>query len=594
MENRSAIPDNQRALAAIVLTDAVGFSARMSLDEGGTLRLIQRDLKMMSHLCEQYNGQVLKSTGDGLLMAFSSAVQAVSCAQTIQSQLAELSQGCDPGDYLQHRIGIHLGDVLFSHSDVLGNGVNIAARLQTQSVPNGICMSQTVYDVVKARLDLQAVFLGPLRLKNIHEPVPAYQIPPIGEEVVATTPQEPETQWGLADPLTAAVHQLQADPSHWRIKKLVFGTCQNVWENDPTVLARFDLKELLQTLAQRYSGLDALQTAFNGIIARLNRQGEYLAVASRILAVMQPIYAQQAQAQPPEDTAVTAGESGYQRIAAQLETSLQKARIKKLLYAVTTDTWENNVAALDSHSLDFLVATAHQMAPTLKEFQYHLERIVRRLNRQERYVPLAQTLVEAFRPLYTSDEGTRLTQAGEGTALRAEEATNLAMADADAPTQGDTLTTATRIATAEQSPTEGTIAYPDPRSTPASSAASAAPPRGRDGQRPVLEDPRANLFALRLEIMRYTSPLRAKILLLSTIRSPFTFSHQDWLTLKEKTLDDLIRDIFHYCPTFQDLESKLTIISHCLDNTHENTQAAGAILQAMKPYYPSAPSASTS
>lgn len=585
MENRSAIPDNQRALAAIVLTDAVGFSARMSLDEGSTLRLIQRDLKMMSHLCEQYNGQVLKSTGDGLLMAFSSAVQAVSCAQAIQSQLAELSQGCDPGDYLQHRIGIHLGDVLFSHSDVLGNGVNIAARLQTQSVPNGICMSQTVYDVVKARLDLQAVFLGPLRLKNIHEPVPAYQIPPIGEEVVATTPQEPETQWGTVEPLTAAVRQLEADPSHWRIKKLVFGTCQNVWENDPTVLARFDLKELLQTLAQRYSGLDALQTAFNGIIARLNRQGEYLAVASRILAVMQPIYAQQDPGQPPEDTAVTAGESGYQRVAARLDAALQRARIKKLLYAVTTDTWENNVAALDSHSLDFLVATAHQMAPTLQAFQYHLERIVRRLNRQDRYAPLAQTLVEAFQPLYASDEGTVLAQAGEGTALRAEEATDLAAPEADAPTQGDTLATATRIATVEPLPTEGTIAYPEPRPTPASSVPPAAIPRGRD---------RANLFALRLEIMRYTSPLRAKILLLSTIRSPFTFSHQDWLTLKEKTLDDLIQDIFHYCPTFQDLESKLTIIAHCLDNAHENTQAAGAILQAMKPYYASPPPASAS
>ncbi|MEB3268146.1 MAG: adenylate/guanylate cyclase domain-containing protein [Leptolyngbya sp.] len=573
MENRSATPDNHRALAAIVLTDAVGFSARMSIDEGGTLRLIQRDLKMMESLCEQYQGQVLKSTGDGLLMAFSSAVQAVSCSQAIQVQLAELAEGCDPGDYLQHRIGIHLGDVLFSHSDVLGNGVNIAARLQTQSVPNGICMSQTVYDVVKARLDLKAVFLGPLRLKNIHEPVPAYQIPPLGEETIATTPQEPLTQWGTADPLTTAITQLEQDPNHWRIKKLIFGTSQNVWENDPTVLSRFDLRELLQTLTQRYGGLDALQTAFNGIIARLNRQGEYLAVASRILAVVQPIYDQQSQARGAEETAITAGESGYQRVAQQLNASPQAARLKKLLHAITTDTWESNVAVLDQHGLDFLVATAHQMAPTLKELRYHLERIIRRLNHQDRYTRIAQILVDAFQPLYrTDEEGTYLAMDEEGTTLR--DATALAAAETE-PSQGDTLVTATRITSGESPLADGTIAYPEPRSTPASSPASALN-QGCD---------RTNLFALRLEIMRYTSPLRAKILLLSTIRSPFTFSHQDWLTLKEKTLDDLIQDIFHYCPTFHDLESKLTIISHCLDNAHENTQAAGAILQAMKPYY---------
>jgi class 3 adenylate cyclase len=581
MENRSPIPDNQRALAAIVLTDAVGFSARMSIDEGGTLRLIQRDLKLMGELCEAYRGQVLKSTGDGLLMAFSSAVQAVSCSQEIQVRLAELSQGCDPEAYLQHRIGIHLGDVLFSHSDVLGNGVNIAARLQTQSVPNGICISQTIYDVVKARLDLKAVFLGPLRLKNIHEPVPAYQIPPIQDAAIATTPQDSETQCHEPDPLGLAVTQLGQDPSHWRIKKLIFGTCQNVWENDPNVLSRFDLKELLQTLMQRCPDLDALQTAFNGIIGRLNRQGEYLAVASRILAVIQPVYEYQAQQQAEaeaEQTAVTAGESGYQQTVQQLAASPQALRIKKLLYAITADAWENQANVLDQHSFEVLVASAHEMAPTLKDLEYHLERIIRRLNRQERYTRIAQGVLDAFRPLYG-------TQAPQGETALADEGTALAMADTDLTHGGDTYSTATHLEGHDLPAGDGTIAYPEPRSSAGNGAAVPIPAPVRD---------RANLFALRLEIMRYTSPLRAKILLLSTIRSPFTFSHQDWLTLKEKTLDDLLRDIFHYCPTFHDLESKLVIIAHCLDNAHENTQAAGAILQAMKPYYddPVAPAAS--
>jgi serine/threonine protein kinase/class 3 adenylate cyclase len=173
----SGLPDpnrGQRALAAIVLTDAVGFSARMSVDEEHTLQLIHRDLQLMDKLCQQHEGRVLKSTGDGLLMYFVSAVQAVSCAINIQKSLTDLKiRTASP---LSHRIGIHLGDVFFNQSDVMGNGVNIAARLQTQAEPGGICLSQVVYDVVRSRLALNAIPMGPLQLKNIQEPITAYQI----------------------------------------------------------------------------------------------------------------------------------------------------------------------------------------------------------------------------------------------------------------------------------------------------------------------------------------------------------------------------------------------------------------------------------
>ncbi|MEB3212648.1 MAG: protein kinase, partial [Leptolyngbyaceae bacterium] len=169
----------QRALAAIVLTDGVGFSARMSADEELTLKLIHRDLTLMQKLCETHEGQVLKSTGDGLLMYFVSAVQAVKCSMAIQQAIAEQSQHRPEHESLAHRIGIHLGDVFLSSSDVMGNGVNIAARLQTQAEPGGICLSQTVYDVVKTRLPFNTVYLGPLHLKNIQETVSAYHIPPV-------------------------------------------------------------------------------------------------------------------------------------------------------------------------------------------------------------------------------------------------------------------------------------------------------------------------------------------------------------------------------------------------------------------------------
>lgn len=166
----------QRALAAIVLTDAVGFSARMSVDEELTLNLIHRDQQLMRQLCQQFEGQVLKSTGDGLLMYFVSAAQAVMCSLAIQQELTRISADIGADKRLLHRIGIHLGDVFFSQSDVMGNGVNIAARLQTEAHPGGVCISQVVYDVVKSRLSLNATFAGPLKLKNIQEPVPAFHL----------------------------------------------------------------------------------------------------------------------------------------------------------------------------------------------------------------------------------------------------------------------------------------------------------------------------------------------------------------------------------------------------------------------------------
>ena len=180
-EDKIVTPElkEQRSLAAIIFTDVVSFSALMAANEEHTLDLIRRDFQIMTQLCQRFEGKVLKTIGDGLLMYFTSAVQAVLCAKEIQSTLAEAATNLPPEDVLSHRIGIHLGDVFFSGTDVMGDGVNVAARLQAEAEPGGICMSQTVYDVVKNPLALKPTDLVPKKLKNIQDAVPVYQIPPI-------------------------------------------------------------------------------------------------------------------------------------------------------------------------------------------------------------------------------------------------------------------------------------------------------------------------------------------------------------------------------------------------------------------------------
>jgi class 3 adenylate cyclase len=173
---KSPLSRGQRSLAAIVFTDVVSFSARMQADEEATLELLKRDFDAMREISMQHQGAVLKTTGDGLLLHFSSAVQAVACALAMQRFFAEQAKTRPPSQNLVHRLGIHLGDVFVNEQDVMGDGVNIAARLQAEAEPGGICISQTVYDVVKNKLALHVTRLGPRELKNISQHIPIYKL----------------------------------------------------------------------------------------------------------------------------------------------------------------------------------------------------------------------------------------------------------------------------------------------------------------------------------------------------------------------------------------------------------------------------------
>lgn len=165
-------------LAAIVFTDVVNSTQMMVANQTQMLESLTRDFQLMRDICNRYEGQVLKSMGDGLLMYFNSAVKAVSCTQEIQKTLVRSAAFLPSEQVLYHRMGIHLGDVFFSGNDVLGEGVNMAARLQGQACMNGICISKTVYEVVKNHIHLEAKFMGSKPLKGFPEPVDLYQINP--------------------------------------------------------------------------------------------------------------------------------------------------------------------------------------------------------------------------------------------------------------------------------------------------------------------------------------------------------------------------------------------------------------------------------
>jgi TolB-like protein/class 3 adenylate cyclase len=166
-------------LAAVVITDVVGYSSRMQKDESGTMALVRADFERMRGLCGQHGGESLNTMGDGLLLCFPSALQAVSCALQIQSEFGARKASLPPEQALDHRIGVHLGDVFhLDTGDVAGDGINIASRLESKAPPGGICLSQTIYDTVKGKLPMRARFAGPETFKNIAEPVLIWQVMP--------------------------------------------------------------------------------------------------------------------------------------------------------------------------------------------------------------------------------------------------------------------------------------------------------------------------------------------------------------------------------------------------------------------------------
>jgi adenylate cyclase len=167
-----------RKLAAILCSDVVGYSRLAGADEDrilARLRALRSDL--IDPTIAVHHGRIVKRTGDGSIVEFRSVVDAVNLAIEVQRAMVERNAGVAPDKRIEFRIGIHLGDVVEeSDGDLMGDGVNIAARLQGVAKPGGICLSEQAYWQVKGRLDLKVNDLGPVPLKNIAEPMRAYSL----------------------------------------------------------------------------------------------------------------------------------------------------------------------------------------------------------------------------------------------------------------------------------------------------------------------------------------------------------------------------------------------------------------------------------
>ncbi len=165
-----------RRLAAIVAADVAGYSRLMGLDEVGTARTLREHRKVTDALVAKHGGRLVKSTGDGVLLEFPSVVDAVECAVAVQAVMDQRNEGIPQDRRMLFRIGVNLGDILIEGDDILGDGVNIAARLESIAEPGGICISSSAYDQVRGKVEVEFADLGEQNLKNIARPTRAYAV----------------------------------------------------------------------------------------------------------------------------------------------------------------------------------------------------------------------------------------------------------------------------------------------------------------------------------------------------------------------------------------------------------------------------------
>src|SRR6202042_586166 len=167
-----------RKIAVIVVADVVGYSRLAGAGEDRTLsrlRGLRRDL--IDPAIDAHHGRIVKRTGDGNIVEFRSVVDAVRCAMEVQSGMVERNAGLPPERRIEFRVGVHLGDVVEeADGDLMGDGVNIAARLEGIAKPGAICLSEQAYRQVSGRLDMEVTDLGPTKLKNIEKPIRAYSL----------------------------------------------------------------------------------------------------------------------------------------------------------------------------------------------------------------------------------------------------------------------------------------------------------------------------------------------------------------------------------------------------------------------------------
>jgi hypothetical protein len=336
----------------------------------------------------------------------------------------------------------------------------------------------------------------------------------------------------MALPFDEVAQDLAQEKNLVRIKKLLIYSCTQVWEGDRHRLEQVSLLNLLQDLRAIAPTVEQLQSRLDFAVHSLSKAAEYTLVSNVIMSRvgrLYPVYSDRGR------EAGLADEKGYGAIAQRLEQHRSGDRIKKLLFLACRGTWISDPTQLAQVNLTDLIQDLHGLTPGLSTLQAALKSLVNTLNKPAEYALAADTIICAFQPLYPETMTETRTAMPEKVAAFRLPSTTLA----DAPQASSALSQTSDL---------------------------------------------ANLFDLRLEIMQYANPYRAKIVLFSMLHQPFTNCAEDESMIKNQTLDDLLRSMLQTYK-LSDVEVQLLAVAKNLEDSEDCLQVAEVILGAVKPFY---------
>ena len=360
------------------------------------------------------------------------------------------------------------------------------------------------------------------------------------------------------------VESLENHPESLRIKKLVFCLCQKSWENDAEFLNNLPLDSLVKKLIQEHPTIEQLTLTLYKLVKTLNRPKVYAGVAKGIIEALSPIY--KAMSQPSEfierdlrhqQTQVSDVDCLLEQAARNLSNHKETARIHKLIYALAKNTWENNLAQIQSYGLKKLIAEILEIYQTKRDLANAFAKLVENINKKSVYIAISKIILGQISGLYDNRPAEESDE--PETSLAHENTQIIAIRPAQNP---EPIETPVIDITSEQMVTE------------------LKPIQVVNSPTKKTYDP----YEIRLEIMQYTNPLRAKILLFSLLFHTWDRSGQDWSMLRSYTLDDLLEQILQSGQPITDIETKLYQVAQSLNDSENHLQAASTIVEAIKPF----------
>jgi hypothetical protein len=342
------------------------------------------------------------------------------------------------------------------------------------------------------------------------------------------------------------------------------------------------LSQMIQYLLQVAPTLDDLRSHLYRVVETLNKRAEYTLVANAIIDHLKDLYHAAPQTQPMG----SAGMAVLQ-VAGQLSQDSDSIRVKKLVFCACRNHWQNDPEVLESVPTSTLVQELYAIAPTVTHLKMVLDGIVKTLNRQAVYMVIAQRILQAFEPLYQQDaDSTQVVIPEETTGILGDqgESTGIVIPD-DPPHSPPVRATQSLPLPPPYRPVAPRLRPPSQPISPPSNASSRNGTGGHAKPAIDLSNLALELFDVRLEVMKFTSPLRAKILIFSSMYQSLDWKAGDYTVLRTCDLGSLLRELLQGCPTIAELEAQLTQTAQQLQDTQLYLQAASAITRAARSLY---------